>query len=135
MGPTEFQTGSHRLQELTDPLERKFAAWSLPIVRPLLDAGSVVLFDLRLTHRGTQNIADTHRPILYMSYVKEWWVDIRNFQAKQSEDFDAMSPLQKKLLKRLDHRTFVERLTDFAEGRREKPPEQCSPFQENDLQI
>lgn len=135
MGPTEFQTGSHRTQASTQDSATMMEQLLLPIVRPALVAGSVVLFDLRLKHRGTENRAEAIRPILYVSYVKEWFYDIRNFQAAQSTAFDDMSLVRKKLLKRLDHNRYVEQLAEFAEGKKEEPPKQCAAFQVNNLRI
>ena len=37
--------------------------------------GSVVLFDVRVRHRGTANTSDKPRPIVYMSYVQDWFSD------------------------------------------------------------
>jgi Phytanoyl-CoA dioxygenase (PhyH) len=60
-GPTEFCLGSHMLgyEELKEDY----------ITTPTVAAGTPVIFDYRLGHRGLGNTSDTCRPILYCTYA------------------------------------------------------------------
>merc|ERR1711871_1929360 len=85
----------------------------LPPVTPLLRIpaamGSIVLFDIRLWHHGTPNqSSETARPIIYLSYVHDWYKDMVNFKQKQTRGFDAL-PLTslKKLFSRVDSRSYT----------------------------
>jgi Phytanoyl-CoA dioxygenase (PhyH) len=60
-GPTEFCLGSHMLGY--DELKEDF------ITTPTVAAGTPVIFDYRLGHRGLGNTSDTCRPILYCTYA------------------------------------------------------------------
>ncbi len=40
-----------------------------------LGSGSAVVFDLRIRHRGTANRSPQRRPIVYLSYVHDWYYD------------------------------------------------------------
>ena len=91
-GPTEFMTASHwphvrccscatARAGLTACLQG--TSWKdfnensspTPVHRLAADLGSSVLFDVQIYHRGTANRSDKMRPIVYMSYVREWWFD------------------------------------------------------------
>ena len=73
LGPTAFRLGSHVKSDggMWDRGEGDNAAafpeLSLPARR-----GTVVLFDLRLEHRGGANRATVKRPILYLGYTNRW---------------------------------------------------------------
>ncbi|GKY97990.1 hypothetical protein MPSEU_000757100 [Mayamaea pseudoterrestris] len=60
-GPTEFCLGSHILGK--EDLRREFC------VTPVVPAGTPVIFDYRLGHRGLGNTANTCRPIVYCTYA------------------------------------------------------------------
>ena len=60
-GPTEFCLGSHILGH--EGFDEKFV--EIPIVR----AGTPVIFDYRLGHRGLANGSQTCRPIVYCTYA------------------------------------------------------------------
>eukprot|EP01047_Picozoa_sp_COSAG01_P081557 COSAG01_NODE_16303_length_1248_cov_1.859878_2_plen_146_part_00 len=69
---------------------------------PELNVGDVVLFDLRVRHRGAANASPDPRPLLYISYVHEWFQDRVNFASAQSADFDSLpSDAARKLFSRL----------------------------------
>jgi len=84
-GPTEFLMGSHipptrddsdwwtRQQTAQTPLVQ-----SLELILPATP-GTVILFDIRLRHRGGANRSDTPRPILYLGYTMRWFRDAANF--------------------------------------------------------
>jgi hypothetical protein len=61
-GPTEFCLGSHLLGN--EDFDRDFC------VTPVVPAGTPVVFDYRLGHRGLGNQAITCRPILYCTYAR-----------------------------------------------------------------
>ena len=101
MGPTEFSPMSHLLtNHMTNPevngvnivyqtpenLNRpelvgaeKTANVCLP-----LPAGSVVLFDDRILHRGRGNESDTPRYVGYFSYRRPWFEATTHFEATRS---------------------------------------------------
>ena len=61
-GPTEFCLGTHILGQ--EEYKAKFAE------TPLVKAGTPILFDYRLGHKGLANNSGTCRPILYCTYAK-----------------------------------------------------------------
>jgi len=78
-GPTEFVLGSHILG--FDGYDRE------KIVTPNVTAGTPIIFDYRLGHRGLSNTSDSSRPIVYCTYAvgtngKEFR-DIANFSRKR----------------------------------------------------
>ena len=73
LGPTAFRLGSHVKSDggMWDRGEgdnvAAFPELSLPARR-----GTVILFDLRLEHRGGANRGTVKRPILYLGYTNRW---------------------------------------------------------------
>eukprot|EP00729_Bicosta_minor_P013724 gene13724-4574_t len=65
-------------------------------------AGDVVMFDMRLRHRGRGNKSSKNRPIGYLGYVNDWYSDKVNFKERQTRAFDDL-PL-KKLFARQDQK-------------------------------
>ena len=61
-GPTEFCLGSHILGN--DELKSEF------LETPLVSAGTPIIFDYRLGHRGNGNSSSSCRPIVYCTYAK-----------------------------------------------------------------
>ena len=47
------------------------------------DAGSAILFDYRLKHRGLGNRSTEDRPLLYLTYARPFWLDVYNFDRKR----------------------------------------------------
>lgn len=76
-GPTEFCLGSHILG--WEGFRRENA------VTPLLVAGSAVIFDYRLGHRGLGNTTQELRPIVYLTYTRSGstFKDHVNFSRKR----------------------------------------------------
>lgn len=82
-GPTEFRIGSHRRDDA------KSSKIEFPLLCP---AGSAVLFDYRIQHRGRANVLepstsssenidtniDRARPVLYLAYAKTYFKDHGN---------------------------------------------------------
>jgi ectoine hydroxylase-related dioxygenase (phytanoyl-CoA dioxygenase family) len=89
LGPTEFVLGSHTLAAAAslDKLLRgeDDGQESVPEsarCAPVLRAGSAVLYDHRLVHRGTANTSSgpgVPRPMLYLMYSKPWFKETLNF--------------------------------------------------------
>ena len=46
-------------------------------------AGSALIFDYRLKHRGLGNHSAEERPLLYITYARPFWVDVYNFDKKR----------------------------------------------------
>ena len=59
-GPTALALGSHRPPRPCCPR----------VVRPLLEAGEVLLFDWRTWHRGCANSSRADRPVAYVTYAR-----------------------------------------------------------------
>lgn len=105
-------------------------------LRPLPSRGSVVLFDLRTRHRGSKNRSDAARAILYMSYVKDWFIDRINFRGYQSVELDGLGDTSvQKLLRRIDTRNYVAGLQAFAAGDTPEAPRSAAPFLEKMLTL
>ena len=51
----------------------------LPAATPLVAAGSALLFDYRVLHRGLANTSREDRPVLVLTYAKEGFDDVYNF--------------------------------------------------------
>lgn len=60
-GPTEFCLGTHILGQ--EDYDEAF------LETPLVDAGTPVIFDYRLGHKGLANTSDTCRPVVYCTYA------------------------------------------------------------------
>jgi len=107
MGPTEIARGSHRLtNHLRNPAlvreelvyqhaqsspERLVEGTDTPIpevwAEPL-DAGSCLLFDDRILHRGLANRSNRRRHVAYFSYRRRGYVENTHFESQRSV-FDA----------------------------------------------
>jgi ectoine hydroxylase-related dioxygenase (phytanoyl-CoA dioxygenase family) len=68
-GPTEFAVGTHVAGKFGED-QNKFSV--------CCDAGSAVIFDYRIKHRGAANKCPTDRPVLYMAYSRPWFKDVGN---------------------------------------------------------
>ena len=53
-------------------------------VAPTLPAGSAVLFDVRVLHRGLANRSGVVRPVLYFTYAAPWYRDLHMFETPKS---------------------------------------------------
>ncbi len=88
-GGTELCPGSHHLTRGVPEIyeqsseHRETIGWRgrpLPLEIP---AGSALLFDYRLLHRGLANRTDTLRPILYFTFCRPWFRDVHNFPTRR----------------------------------------------------
>lgn len=73
-GPTEFWPGSHNL-------ERRQVGAS-PGAAPELSLGDALLFDYKLIHRGTENVSDHLRPVMYTVWGRSWFNELVNFPSE-----------------------------------------------------
>lgn len=139
MGPTEFVPGSHvQCGRDEKPTPRFFddgtildLCKAVPTNRVLFadtKRGSAILFDFRVYHRGGPNTSDKQRPLLYTTYLREWYYDKVNFQQTVSKRFDAMTPQQRKLLNRVEHRQFARKLVSQVKELGGDPEESSYDF-------
>mmetsp|Transcript_7851 Transcript_7851/g.20228 ORF Transcript_7851/g.20228 Transcript_7851/m.20228 type:complete len:260 (+) Transcript_7851:3554-4333(+) len=84
-GPTEFVPGSHVNGKW------KGAAHS---VTPCVPAGSYLVFDYRLRHRGLANHSSQPRPLLYLTYAKPFFADATNFSATRYPELPEVAEWQ-----------------------------------------
>lgn len=70
-GPTQFQPGSQVLvdPDLAIPLFWMYDDAEVPPVSPCVGAGEVLIFDYRVTHRGTANPSAASRSVAYLVYA------------------------------------------------------------------
>ena len=68
-GPTEFQLTTHIKANLAKPQPQADARCPL---------GSLVLYDIRVMHRGGPNRSDADRPVVYLTFSRIWYRDTLN---------------------------------------------------------
>jgi len=69
-GPTEFHLATHVKAHLAAPRKRHAAARCA--------AGSLVVYDTRILHRGGANASGAERPLVYMTFSRVWFRDTVN---------------------------------------------------------
>jgi ectoine hydroxylase-related dioxygenase (phytanoyl-CoA dioxygenase family) len=74
-GPTEYWPGSHKVFD-------DAAVTAGPSTRLPLDAGSVVLHDMRVVHGGTAKPSGPVRPLVYISYHRRWHRETSGYDHK-----------------------------------------------------
>jgi ectoine hydroxylase-related dioxygenase (phytanoyl-CoA dioxygenase family) len=74
-GATEFSLGSH-LHACDSPMGERVIE---------CPAGSAIIFDYRLLHRGTANQTTADRPILYFTYSRSWFEDPVNYRHENQD--------------------------------------------------
>ena len=134
-GPTEFITGSHvnihehgwweADEQLSHP--------KTPILALPASEGSVVLFDIRLRHRGSANRSPKSRAILYLGYVHRWFRDTVNFKEPHTRAWDQLSDVPRALFSRLDTAAYTRELEEryvgcAGSGGRSTPAEVLGPL-------
>ena len=78
-GPTEYHPGSHivgRADELLNSGEYQ----TKPTVKILAAAGSAIMYDYRVLHRGTANVGGADRAMVYLTYTVPWFEDRRFYR-------------------------------------------------------
>ena len=68
-GPTEYQLGTHVRAQLV--AKQRHALASCP-------AGSLVMYDPRIMHRGGANVGKSPRPLAYLTFSRVWFRDTVN---------------------------------------------------------
>ena len=82
-GATEFVLGTHILEN--DGYDRS------KLYTPTAPAGTPIIFDYRLGHRGMGNSTDETRPILYLTYsAEDKFSDSINFSARRYHKLGSM---------------------------------------------
>lgn len=70
-GTTQIWPSSHR----KPGLEKETSG-----IKPKLEPGSAILMDYRVMHRGTRNRSNEMRPVLCLSYSRDWFLDARHYK-------------------------------------------------------
>ena len=68
-GPTEFQLSTHVKANLVAPQRHALAC---------CPAGSLVVYDVRIMHRGGPNESSGDRPMVYLTFSRVWYRDTLN---------------------------------------------------------
>lgn len=68
-GPTEFHLGTHIKANLVAPQRHAIATCR---------AGDLVLYDIRIMHRGGPNLGEAERPVVYLTFSRVWYRDTLN---------------------------------------------------------
>jgi len=68
-GPTEFQVGTHKKENLALPKK---------LVQACVPKGSLVFYDTRIVHRGTKNASLVQRDLPYLTFSRAWYRDVVN---------------------------------------------------------
>lgn len=68
-GPTQFQLATHIKANLVAPQAHADARCPL---------GSVVMYDIRVMHRGGPNRSEADRPVIYLTFSRIWYRDTLN---------------------------------------------------------
>ena len=75
--------------------------------------GDVMLFDVRVAHRGGANQQkgpSDWRSILYCTFTHDWFHDGRNFQPRHTARFDALPPYVRSAVTRIDQHDYLKRM-------------------------
>jgi hypothetical protein len=80
-GPTQFFPGTHHCPDSADPRVTLSAGGGVEFE---CDAGSCILFDYRIHHRGLQNSSSDRRPLLYFTFGRSWFQDATNYSSTAS---------------------------------------------------
>lgn len=94
-GTTRMYAGSHRVT--------RAIAEAKPTVDPYTELGDCIFMDYRMLHRGLANNSDRIRPILYVTYYREWFRDYQNYSKHNPlsltmEEYAKMPPEQRYLV-------------------------------------
>ena len=93
-GPTEFLPGTHIIGKFND---HDANAKGIGLTCQL---GGCVMFDYRVKHRGGHNTSNEMRPVLYLCYAKNWFIDRGNERSARSVvDQRNVKPWRSRILK------------------------------------
>ena len=106
-GTTKVHAGSHR------GVPEDEASAELPY----LSRGDCLLFDYRLRHQGTANAGARQRPVIYISYTRQWFTDLRNFGRHgritiDPADLHSIPEQHRHLFRRLAQKGGLDRTTE-----------------------
>jgi ectoine hydroxylase-related dioxygenase (phytanoyl-CoA dioxygenase family) len=96
-GPLELWPGTHLNQRDVD---QDALIGQLPSLRPRLSAGSLLLRDIRLWHRGTPNRSRLPRPQIGIAYCRPWYC--RSEVRVPDACYRALAPADQALVGRAD---------------------------------
>lgn len=102
-GRTAFWLGSHR-----QPNGVEGAADFAPV----LDPGSVALWDFRVWHQGQGNRGEHLRPMIFSILSRPWWTEVSPPKATKFERFSMTRTAREALKPRLQYRTRRARLVN-----------------------
>lgn len=101
-GPTEFRLGSQRRRAAaaagdaeTKKRKRKNAEDAVAVT---CRRGSALFFDYRVDHRGTANVSDTDRLVVFLAYARPWFRDTTNTRSKVALFPDTFVPWAPRLI-------------------------------------
>lgn len=82
-GPTEFVPSSH-IQDAHVVMQKVNQTTTNDsddqvVISPILKQGDALVYDYRVCHRGTCNLSDKTRRILYLMYARPWFKEHLNF--------------------------------------------------------
>lgn len=95
-GSLEFWPGTHLMP---GPVDLEAVASSLPSRRANLKAGTGLLRDLRMAHRGTPNRSQGSRPHLALVYTRPWYRFEQQVPRISAETYAGLSERGKRLLR------------------------------------
>ena len=78
LGATQFCPGTHLMTDAQCNSSEHHVFSFNP-----MKAGSLIMLDYRVLHRGVANTSKTLRPLLYMVFAKPWFKDSKNFKAEK----------------------------------------------------
>lgn len=117
MGPTEFVLKSHipcseaQLKGyVIEDTVQSLCPWARSRFKATAGIGDAILLDTRIFHRGTGNVSNKHRPMLKVSYVKDFWFDRVNYNSQHTRRFEDITSKLRKLLTRVDTRAYIRNL-------------------------
>jgi len=77
-GCTQFSFRSHHCNDVDFNGQRLPGCSNNVDVWPKVSAGSAIIYDPRITHRGRANVGDLDRPMIHTSYCHSWYRDSNN---------------------------------------------------------
>ena len=87
-GPTQFWPGTHRHGAAPRGAEDNGVTFT---ETRALRAGSAVIFDFRILHRGLANASDALRPMLYFTFARAWFRDDTNYGGEDARGHDKIA--------------------------------------------
>jgi ectoine hydroxylase-related dioxygenase (phytanoyl-CoA dioxygenase family) len=94
-GPTEFFPGTH----IRGAPPRVPGVPGITFTNRVLRAGSFIIFDFRVLHRGLRNASSAARPMLYFTFSRPWFRDDTNYHGDDYliSDVEEQAPAPERL--------------------------------------